>query len=272
MEIDRIKLEDDEQYARAKENLARMQERLVSTQKEIEALAAEVGDCAATSPLEENAAKVLAGQEPTNLSASTDNAHRIQQKTLYKRVIEEAIRQAKKRLLEAQYVAGNKIAERVFPEYKAIVIRLAAALKAAAQIADEEAQFRERLFLADIAFTNVFRAMPFNRLGSLRDEFSPVNMFLREVAEYHGNGNGKPPKAEVKVKKSAKAPGAKIQMISNYASPSGFTASVGEVVDFGSDGEKLVAAGAATQYLGPESNLVAIREKVWSIKKKPARQ
>lgn len=267
MEIDSIKLEDDQTYLLHKQNLQRTRARIAATEKEISERAAKAASVSVASPLEQTAARLLAGQEPGDLSISEDRDQEIRQKTIFLRFLREAERQGKEKLEKARQAASEKIMVRIVPEYRDTVqIPLQAAIEEVARLSDREAEYRDKLFQEDIAYAGSMRVMPCDKVGSLKDPYSYTNMRRRELDEHYFNGNGKPAKPEPK---PSKKPVTRIQLTSNYASPSGFVANVGDVIDVGEvHGRELIAAGAATPYLGSESNLVPVRDKVWSIKKK----
>lgn len=134
------------------------------------------------SVLDERAERLLAGADPDltgteklrgDLAATRD---RLQ-------VTKHAREFIRRRLGEEAARASAEIVERVKPEHRAIVARMAKALIELGKIAIEEREFRDVLQLGDV-MAGSLRAMPIPALGDPRNRESRAAAWLREAIEH----------------------------------------------------------------------------------------
>lgn len=180
---ERVSLQDDPKYVAAARKLEELKGHAEQLDRQREDLLNGLATEQYRDELTGRAEKLLAAGD---LDDSQEIAHE-RMRTDLTRIYDElrVVRRAVD--LQAQVVGAERmrvskvITDRVRPEHRRIVKRLAAALEALSDAVAEERQFRERLHDADVSLGDL-RPMPFNP-ARLDEEYSPASLWMKDARD-----------------------------------------------------------------------------------------
>jgi hypothetical protein len=121
----------------------------------------------------------MLGREPTAATVSTDEARQ------RVRVLEGAIAEQRREIVDTERVASERIAREALPSYRAIVKRMAVAMADLRQAAVDEKNFRESLVAGDVRLGDTIRPMGLS--GILKP--GQVDVFDAWLSEYREHFN-----------------------------------------------------------------------------------
>lgn len=153
-------VQDHPEYREAADKLAELRERFAALDAEIEAARRSRAEIPAPSSRIEDQARELLSGGGAAVATRLVTLEAIDEMTHRRGVLKEAIRLQEQRVEAVRGEIGREIAMAARPEYEAIVRRMAAAVQALSEAADEEAAFRERMNDQRISFASVVPPMP----------------------------------------------------------------------------------------------------------------
>jgi hypothetical protein len=178
----KLSLLDDGQYRQESDKLDALRARVAGLEQRRSALL--TGLVHADDSVAGRARALLDGHETTDrlrtdLAAVTDDLA----------VLRHAITLQESALERARRHVSREICDRLRPEHRAIVKRIAGALHSLSDALIAESAFRERLLAAGVEFTSDLRPMPFppGRPMECRldDPESLASVWFRDAREYH---------------------------------------------------------------------------------------
>lgn len=153
-------VQDPPDYRQAVDRLSALREEHASLDREIDAARVSRAQVPArTSRLEDEARTLLSG-EGGGTAVAVASLEAIDKMSRRRNVIAEAIRLQKLHVEKAKGVRDREIATAARPEYEAIIRKLAEALVALSDVAEEEGSFRDRFLEQGISFASVIPPCP----------------------------------------------------------------------------------------------------------------
>ncbi len=109
-----------------------------------------------------------------------------------RRVLDEAIKHQERTIAELRSKYSKQVCEKLRPQAVKIVSRITKTLEELSAALDEEKTFFEDLQANEISFTSWMPRANFRGVGSLKDEYSNVRLFFKQLREDY-------PEVEVKL-------------------------------------------------------------------------
>ena len=177
----RTRVNEDPGYAAEMAKLNRFKLELSELDAQISGANTELADARRGGALNAAADRVLAGGDSTDadelIRSLTESQDAMRRRY---RVLKVVVERQQKIVGEALTRASMTICEELRPEHEAVVRELAEALVVAAQAAERERQFRDRLKQAGIYFSGTLRPMPFRDLREPADYSSRLANWFRD--------------------------------------------------------------------------------------------
>ena len=151
--------------SKALEQQAELKSQLLETEDEIQRIQRLSKEGQRRSPIDEDAARLLAGEEaaPFDLEELTNEREALYRQRL---VLTRSIEMAKRRVQEETATASRIVCERLVPEHRAIVSGVAKALIGLGRALEDERKFCENLNDSGVIFIGYLRPMPVLGMGT----------------------------------------------------------------------------------------------------------
>lgn len=178
-------LRDDERYSKAEDKLTELTNRAGALERQRTALAQGLNSRVVRDEMTDRARALLADDAIPRPEADRTRV-RQDLETIHDQlaVVRRAIELQRQVVDEERRRVSREICTRLRPRHRAIVQRLAAALRELAAANAEEEDFRRALADAGVEFTGELRPMPVSHIGRLEDDYSGASYWLREAKEH----------------------------------------------------------------------------------------
>ncbi len=181
-------LQENRDYREPAAKLAELQGQLSVKETEATRINAQIAALLAEQekrdPLTLEAANLLSPGGAKDVVRKQDLLQKLADVQHQKVVLVRAVELQRAIVENARLRASEEICKALKPRHRELVRELAQSLVALGLVLVKERNFRESLFLADIAFSGHLRAMNVSEVGDPRNQHSAIARWLREAQEF----------------------------------------------------------------------------------------